>query len=66
MVYRKSVQFATNRIVRWSVQFSSPRPRRLLVDKGNHRHFMAKEIHEQPEVVGHTLAHYIDMINERH
>ncbi|MDI3471507.1 MAG: Glutamine--fructose-6-phosphate aminotransferase [isomerizing] [Pseudolabrys sp.] len=31
------------------------------VDKGNHRHFMAKEIHEQPEVVGHTLAHYIDM-----
>jgi len=35
-----------------------------LVDKGNHRHFMAKEIHEQPEVVGHTLAHYIDMANE--
>ena len=37
----------------------------LLVDKGNHRHFMAKEIHEQPEVVGHTLAHYIDMEAER-
>jgi glutamine---fructose-6-phosphate transaminase (isomerizing) len=33
------------------------------VDKGNHRHFMAKEIHEQPEVVGHTLAHYIDRAN---
>jgi glucosamine--fructose-6-phosphate aminotransferase (isomerizing) len=33
----------------------------LLVDKGNHRHFMAKEIHEQPEVIGRTLAHYIDM-----
>jgi glucosamine--fructose-6-phosphate aminotransferase (isomerizing) len=33
----------------------------FLVDKGNHRHFMAKEIHEQPEVVGHTLSHYIDM-----
>jgi glutamine---fructose-6-phosphate transaminase (isomerizing) len=32
----------------------------FLVDKGNHRHFMVKEIHEQPEVVGHTLAHYID------
>ena len=31
----------------------------------NHRHFMAKEIHEQPEVVGHTLAHYVDMANER-
>ncbi|MDO9412705.1 MAG: glutamine--fructose-6-phosphate transaminase (isomerizing) [Pseudolabrys sp.] len=35
-----------------------------LVDKGNHKHFMAKEIHEQPEVVGHTLAHYIDMVSE--
>lgn len=31
-----------------------------LVDKGGHRHFMAKEIHEQPEVIAHTLAHYID------
>ena len=37
----------------------------LMVDKGNHRHFMAKEIHEQPEVVGHTLAHYIDFAEER-
>src|SRR5262249_49903302 len=27
--------------------------------------FMAKEIYEQPEVVGHTLAHYIDMNTER-
>jgi glucosamine--fructose-6-phosphate aminotransferase (isomerizing) len=33
----------------------------MLIDKGNHRHFMAKEIFEQPEVVGHTLANYIDM-----
>ncbi len=33
----------------------------FLVDKGNHRHFMAKEIHEQPEVIGRTLAHYLDM-----
>ena len=31
-----------------------------LVDKGGQRHFMAKEIHEQPEVIGHTLAHYLD------
>lgn len=33
----------------------------FLVDKGNFRHFMAKEIHEQPEVVGRTLAHYLDL-----
>jgi glucosamine--fructose-6-phosphate aminotransferase (isomerizing) len=32
----------------------------FLADKGNYRHFMAKEIHEQPEVVGRTLAHYVD------
>jgi glutamine---fructose-6-phosphate transaminase (isomerizing) len=32
----------------------------LLADKGGHRHFMAKEIAEQPDVVGHTLAEYLD------
>jgi glucosamine--fructose-6-phosphate aminotransferase (isomerizing) len=37
----------------------------LLIDKGNHRHFMAKEIYEQPEVVGHTLANYLDMAAAR-
>jgi len=37
----------------------------LLVDKGNHRHFMAKEIHEQPEVIGHTLAAYVDLAANR-
>ncbi|MFQ5562198.1 MAG: glutamine--fructose-6-phosphate transaminase (isomerizing) [Parvularculaceae bacterium] len=31
-----------------------------LVDKDGHRHFMAKEIHEQPEAVAHTLSRYID------
>lgn len=36
----------------------------FLVEKGNFRHFMAKEMHEQPEVVAHTLAHYLDMANE--
>src|ERR1700732_2441804 len=36
-----------------------------LVDKANYRHFMAKEIHEQPEVVGHTLARYVDMASEQ-
>jgi glutamine---fructose-6-phosphate transaminase (isomerizing) len=37
----------------------------FLIEKGHYRHFMAKEIHEQPEVVGHTLAHYLDMATER-
>lgn len=33
----------------------------LLFDKRNHRHFMAKEIYEQPEVLGQTLSYYLDM-----
>src|SRR5215213_6973635 len=34
-------------------------------EKGNYRHFMAKEIHEQPEVVGRTLAHYVGFADGR-
>ena len=34
-----------------------------LADKGNYRHFMLKEINEQPEVVGRTLAAYVDALN---
>ncbi len=37
----------------------------LLAEKGNYRHFMAKEIHEQPEVVGHTIAQYVDLAAQR-
>ncbi|MGF1454054.1 MAG: glutamine--fructose-6-phosphate transaminase (isomerizing) [Alphaproteobacteria bacterium] len=36
-----------------------------LVGKGNHRHFMAKEIHEQPDAVAHTLSYYVDPVQER-
>ncbi len=61
---RKSAQVhdATGRKVTRPVIKSSASA--FLVDKGNHRHFMAKEIHEQPEVVGHTLAHYLDFAGE--
>jgi len=37
----------------------------LLVDKGNFRHFMAKEIHEQPEVISHTLGSFVDFAEGR-
>ncbi|MDB5676110.1 MAG: glucosamine--fructose-6-phosphate aminotransferase, partial [Sphingomonas bacterium] len=57
------VHDAAGKIVKRTVQKSNASA--FLVDKGNHRHFMAKEIHEQPEVVGHTLAHYIDMAAEK-
>lgn len=32
------------------------------VEKGNHRHFMEKEIYEQPEAISHTFAHYMDFV----
>ncbi len=31
-----------------------------VIEKGTYRHFMAKEIAEQPEVLGRALAHYFD------
>jgi glucosamine--fructose-6-phosphate aminotransferase (isomerizing) len=31
-----------------------------MVDKGNYRHFMSKEIHEQPEVLSRTFGQYAD------
>ncbi len=37
----------------------------FLVEKGNYRHFMIKEIYDQPEVVGHTLTQYVDMVEGR-
>ena len=58
---RDSAQFrdSANRLVNRAKQRSQAGA--FLIDKGNYRHFMAKEIHEQPEVVGRTLAHYLDM-----
>ncbi len=65
VVTRKGVEIhdAGGRIVERAVVKSNARA--FQVDKGNYKHFMAKEIHEQPEVVGHTLAHYLDMNAER-
>ena len=36
-----------------------------VVDKGNHRHFMEKEIYEQPEVISHALSQYVDFASKR-
>jgi glucosamine--fructose-6-phosphate aminotransferase (isomerizing) len=62
---RNSARFfdASNQVVERAIHKSSVNI--ASIDKGSYRHFMAKEIAEQPEVVGHTLAHYIDMENER-
>ena len=58
---RKSVEIrneAGEKVHRAIIQSSASA---FLVDKGNHRHFMLKEIYEQPEVVARTAAHYLDM-----
>ncbi|MGB0907540.1 MAG: glutamine--fructose-6-phosphate transaminase (isomerizing) [Maricaulaceae bacterium] len=34
-----------------------------MAEKGNYRHFMLKEIYEQPETIGRTMANYIDEYN---
>ena len=31
-----------------------------MAEKGNYRHFMLKEIYEQPETVGRTMTNYVD------
>jgi glucosamine--fructose-6-phosphate aminotransferase (isomerizing) len=36
-----------------------------LIDKGNHRHFMQKEIFEQPTVVAQTLQSYLRPLEEQ-
>jgi glucosamine--fructose-6-phosphate aminotransferase (isomerizing) len=36
-----------------------------MIGKGNHRHFMLKEIHEQPAVIGDTLHTYLDPATRR-
>lgn len=36
----------------------------FLVDKGNHKHFMEKEIYDQPEVISHALGQYVDFNSE--
>ena len=65
VVTREGAEFRdlANKIVKRRITLSPAGG--LLAEKGNYRHFMAKEIHEQPEVVGHTLAHYIDMSSQR-
>ncbi|MBU1326029.1 MAG: glutamine--fructose-6-phosphate transaminase (isomerizing) [Alphaproteobacteria bacterium] len=34
-----------------------------MVEKGEYRHFMLKEIHEQPDSVQRTLSEYLDFVN---
>src|ERR1700761_5264255 len=58
MIYDEQGATVSREVVKWGASS-------FLADKANYRHFMAKEIHEQPEVVGHTLARYVDMAAER-
>ncbi len=37
----------------------------VLMEKGNYRHFMEKEIHDQPEGCQRTIAAYVDTLTDR-
>ena len=60
VVTRNSVQIFNEKDVKVERPVVRAVAASLTVDKGNYRHFMLKEIYEQPEVISHTLAHYID------
>ncbi len=65
IVTRESVEFRdlANKVVKR--RFIRSPAGGLLAEKGNYRHFMAKEIHEQPEVIGHTIAYYVDLSTQK-
>jgi glucosamine--fructose-6-phosphate aminotransferase (isomerizing) len=54
---------ASGRAVRRKVQQVASSP--ALLEKGNYRHFMQKEIHEQPDAVQYTLSAYLDPVTGR-
>ncbi|WP_375427046.1 glutamine--fructose-6-phosphate transaminase (isomerizing) [uncultured Sphingomonas sp.] len=57
-IYDKDNERVERRIVRSGVSGQ-------LIDKGNHRHFMQKEIYEQPVVVAQTLRSYLRPLEEQ-
>jgi glucosamine--fructose-6-phosphate aminotransferase (isomerizing) len=65
VVTRRSVQIFNDRGVVVERPIVHAVAASLTVDKGNHRHFMLKEIYEQPEVISHTLSHYVDFVAGR-
>ncbi len=58
---RNSAQFFNHDNERVEREVQTIEQSAMLVGKGNHRHFMLKEIYEQPEVISHTLANYVLM-----
>ena len=64
-VTRESVEIfdVDNRAVERPIVESGASPD--VIDKGNHPHFMLKEIYEQPIVVAQTLRSYLQRMDER-
>ncbi|MFC0246159.1 glutamine--fructose-6-phosphate transaminase (isomerizing) [Falsochrobactrum ovis] len=57
---RKGVTIFDENNVQVEREIQKSQAANMLVSKGNHRHFMQKEMFEQPEVISHTLANYLD------
>jgi glucosamine--fructose-6-phosphate aminotransferase (isomerizing) len=60
VISRESVEIFTEHGARVDRPATESAAAQDAVDKGEHRHFMRKEIFEQPEVISRTLAHYVD------
>ena len=56
---RRRRRSSTATTSRSSARSSNPARRRRAIEKGNYRHFMQKEIFEQPIVVAQTLQSYV-------
>ena len=56
---RRRRRSSTATTSRSSARSSNPARRPRAIEKGNHRHFMQKEIFEQPIVVAQTLQSYV-------
>ncbi len=48
---------------KWFARSARAASRGRMIGKGNHRHFMLKEIYEQPAVIGDTLHSYLNSVD---
>ncbi len=60
IINRDSLTIYNSKNVQVERPVSSTEVSGALIGKGKYRHFMDKEIHEQPEVIGYTLSAFYD------
>jgi glucosamine--fructose-6-phosphate aminotransferase (isomerizing) len=61
IIQRRGYEVLSSSHARVQRQTAKPPSSAAQITKGAYRHFMEKEIHEQPDVVRHTLSQYLDL-----